>query len=271
MGCGGSKDAKPHHAKSSNTVDRREFEEEIPTGPDLRPDARYVWYWEEDKDRVATHHTWDKQGTFVAYPPRVSEHIESEYATWSADKSAGTSYLEITYKVFAEGSGFNYRVDFTTMRQINGTTGYQRKLLRRDNPNYVSNGDSLESESSQTKVPPPALLYTKLQTMKLEQFCEIIDKEPMDLDAESTGGGTLLTWAAESHRADIVLALLERHVDVNKPDSSSHQTALQWATNTASTARQDSEDTSAAVDREATIARLVAAGAHSVPAAGTEG
>ena len=43
-----------------------------PTGPDLRPDTEFMWYWEEDGHRVKNHHTWDKQGNFIAYPPKVS-------------------------------------------------------------------------------------------------------------------------------------------------------------------------------------------------------
>ena len=36
------------------------FEETAPepSGPDLRPDAPFVWYWEEDAQRLDTHHTF---------------------------------------------------------------------------------------------------------------------------------------------------------------------------------------------------------------------
>jgi len=264
MGCAPSKDAKPPQQAASQQ--HREFQEEIPTGPDLRPDAQHIWYWEEDAERIGKHHTWDKQGNFVAYPPRVSEYIESEHQAWSSGKTQESSFLEITYKCFAEASGFNYRVEFSTMHQINGGTGFKRKLLRRQNPNYVeSPPDSCEESAkgnteSVPKAPPPAYLFNNLRTMPTATFCKVVDQGPLDLDAEAPGGGTLLTWAAECHRADIVQALLQRHVDVNKTDSSSGQTALQWASNTQGEGEGEQlRDGPVVVDRAATIAHLTGA------------
>merc|ERR1711977_716479 len=55
-----------------------------PTGPDLRPDTELIWYWEEDGHRVKNHHTWDKQGNFIAYPPKVSTYLEQQWTTASS-------------------------------------------------------------------------------------------------------------------------------------------------------------------------------------------
>ena len=55
--------SKVHAAPDEQYFEEMEAE---PTGPDLREDTPYVWYWEEDAHRLANHRFWDKQGNFVA-------------------------------------------------------------------------------------------------------------------------------------------------------------------------------------------------------------
>merc|ERR1711959_117707 len=129
MGCQGSKDNKAATAMNRPTPRHEITEAEpAPEGPDLRPDCEHMWYWEEDKDRLDRHHTWDKKGNFVAYPPRVSEYIEAEY---QGRKTSMNTALEINYKCYNEHTGFNYRVDFSKMCQINAQSNYERKIMRR--------------------------------------------------------------------------------------------------------------------------------------------
>merc|ERR1711998_210789 len=249
MGCGGAKD------KRASAVTRREFQAEEPTGPDLRPECSHVWYWEEDTDRVHSHHTWDKQGNYVAYPPRVSEYIESQYLAWSSGEGVKQqSALEISYKCFAERSGFNYSVDFAALQQVNSETGFKRKILRRQNPNYVAPEQTSApiSKPEGDLPPPPVTLFSALRHITFSEFIKIIDQGPMDLNAQSPAGGTLLTWAAEYHRVDIVQALLDRGVDAR---SESNSTVLEWAS-TPSYPDESKDRTAVLVDRDATIALL---------------
>ena len=78
------------------------------------------------------------------------------------------------------------------------------------------------------------------------------DPKMIDLDAPHPSfGGTLLTWAAEFHRSDLVQELLARGADPLKVSYEGWD-ALQWATNTPSSNYTFS-------DRDATIALLDAA------------
>lgn len=270
MGCQGSKDNKAATAMNRPTPRHEITEAEpAPEGPDLRPDCEHMWYWEEDKDRLDRHHTWDKKGNFVAYPPRVSEYIEAEY---QGRKTSMNTALEINYKCYNEHTGFNYRVDFSKMCQINAQSNYERKIMRHPNPNYRP--ASLHSHAAKpvpvgapaldSFTPPPLTvppqyalgadteLYSQLKTMTLYAFKEMIKGGSIDLDAESSAGGTLLTWAAEYHRVDIVEALLAAGADIRKKDSSNNLTALEWATNSSYPVEY------APANRNATIAVLSA-------------
>ena len=77
------------------------------------------------------HKFWDKQGNFVAYPPKVSTYLEAQF---QSGKSADA--LEITYKTYNAKTGYSYSVDFREMKQINKGTGYRRTIMRRKNPHY---------------------------------------------------------------------------------------------------------------------------------------
>ena len=58
----------------------------------------------------------------------------------------------------------------------------------------------------------------------------LVDIEGVDLDAEhELCGGTLLTWAAEYHRADLIEVLLARGANRNKKSRAEQMTALVWA------------------------------------------
>ena len=106
---------------------------------DLRPYDEYVWFWEEDADKVAQHHTWRHMNNMIAYPPKVSAHIERQYIETTIEGGArvgASAPLEITYKVANDHTGFNYSVDFTTMRQKNSGSGYQRNIRREKNQHY---------------------------------------------------------------------------------------------------------------------------------------
>ena len=94
MGCTTSQSAAPAPATAYASGGGVNFEETAPepSGPDLRPDAPFVWYWEEDAQRLDTHHTWDKQGNFIAYPPKVSTYLEERHAA-----GGNADDLEITY------------------------------------------------------------------------------------------------------------------------------------------------------------------------------
>merc|ERR1712232_1323972 len=97
----------------------------------------------------------------------------------------------------------------------------------------------------------PPELYSQLQNITLHDFQEAI-KGGLDLDMESAAGGTLLTWAAEYHRVDIVEALLAAGADIRKKDSSNNLTTLEWATNSSYPVEY------APANRNATIAVLSA-------------
>jgi len=205
-----------------------------PSGPDMRPEAKFVWYWEEDAARVNDHHTWDKQGNFIAYPPKVSTYLEDRYATGgSADD------LKITYKPYHAHTGFSYRVDFRRMRQINRGTGYERAIIRRENPHYVAPVVAYATVmpaavevTENGAAPPPADLFTAaLKTIALSDF--EARTAGCDINHEVKTGGTLLTWAAEVHRPDLCASVLRRGADINKPDWTSGNTPLQWAELTA--------------------------------------
>lgn len=255
MGCSASKDPGTSpppavaYASAAPSGGGAHFEEEgpEPTGPDLRVDVQYMWYWEEDKHRLERHHTWDKQGNFVAYPPKVSNYLEARYAAGgSADD------LNITYKAFHAHTGFSYRVDFQSMRQINTGTGYERRIMRRENPNFVrvvqaqvvgvplepqpaeAGGSSLFgnfAELQKGAEPPARLFSTLLKTIDLPSFEREI--AGANVDHQPPAGGTLLTWSAEFHRPDLCQALLARGADPTIADLSTGQTALQWAESTA--------------------------------------
>ena len=135
MGCSASK-ASPTPSLVASSVEI--IEPEV-AGPDLRPGAEFVWFWEEDQGKVAEHHTWRKKGNFIAYPPRVSAHIEREYVATMLEGGAQfgkSAPLEITYKVSNDHTGYQYSIDFLPMKQINSGTGWRRSILREKNEHY---------------------------------------------------------------------------------------------------------------------------------------
>ena len=123
-------------AMAEAALERADFEETEPppAGPDLRRDAEYVWYWEEDDFRVKRHR-WDKRGNFVAYPPVVSAFLEARYAAATSPERRAADDVTVTYRPFG-ATAFGYRVDFKNMRQINRDTGYKRSIMRRKNPAF---------------------------------------------------------------------------------------------------------------------------------------
>jgi O-acetyl-ADP-ribose deacetylase (regulator of RNase III) len=100
---------------------------------------------------------------------------------------------------------------------------------------------------------PPEGLYVKSSSLAQEAYMKKLgDPKMIDLDAPHPSfGGTLLTWAAEFHRSDLVQELLARGADPLKVSYEGWD-ALQWATNTPSSNYTFS-------DRDATIALLDAA------------
>lgn len=259
MGCASSKDvpAASHAQAYGNMMNFEETAPE-PSGPDLRPDTPFMWYWEEDSERLKNHHTWDKQGNYVAYPPKVSCYLEERHAAGgNADR------LEITYKAFHAHTGYSYRVDFRTMRQINTGTGYERPIMRRANPNYAppvltaqvvhATAVAVEAprnESAGGRPEPPSELFTSyLKTISLEHFTQLCTGT--NLNHEAKGGGTLLTWAAEMHRPDLCGFLLDNGAHLELKDWTSGNDALQWAESTMAIG-----DERPPVDRAATIALL---------------
>ena len=97
----------------------------------------------------------------------------------------------------------------------------------------------------------PERVFLRIGTIALEEFLEVIDRPTIDLDAEFPRcGGTLLTWAAKSHRSDLVEMLLERGADHRKATRVDGWDALQWAVNTSVI------DNAKNCDREATIRLL---------------
>ena len=166
-----------------------------------------MWYWEEDGHRVKNHHTWDKQGNFIAYPPKVSTYLEQQ---WTTGQSADN--LQITYKPFHSHTGFSYKVCFQDMNQINKGTGYRRKIMRRQNPNYVAPIASAEpvmatavpieegmgglavSNFGGLPQPPEDLFSYALQSISLKDFEAKTKGTNLDHSSKAMGG-TLLTWA----------------------------------------------------------------------------
>lgn len=271
MGCSASRDpAVAGRQAPPPAVAQGQYFEEMeaePTGPDLREDTPYVWYWEEDAHRLANHRFWDKQGNFVAYPPKVSTYLEAQF---QSGKSADA--LDITYKAFHAHTGYSYGVDFRAMKQINKGTGYRRTIMRRQNPHYVApavvhavyaapveagEGAVLQAravERPQTYGPPPAERLFSGAVLKHIPLADF-EKEiaGCDVNYEAKAGGTLLTWAAENHRADLCRSLLDKHADPLKEDWTSRQTALQWAQNTVAVGE---DAATAKTNRDATIAAL---------------
>ena len=118
--------------KALDTVEI-EDDEPPPHGPDLRPNAEHVWYWEEDAFRLKRHRYDKLEGTnFVAFAPKVSEYLESKFS--NGDFTGDD--VNFTYKAFQAETVRSYRVDFGDMRQINRDTRYERRILRRTNPSY---------------------------------------------------------------------------------------------------------------------------------------
>ena len=240
-----------------------------PTGPDHRPDTEFMWYWEEDGHRVKNHHTWDKQGNFIAYPPKVSTYLEQQ---WTTGQSADN--LQITYKPFHSHTGFSYKVCFQDMNQINKGTGYRRKIMRRQNPNYVAPIASAEpvmatavpieegmgglavSNFGGLPQPPEDLFSYALQSISLKDFEAKTKGTNLDHSSKAMGG-TLLTWAAEFHRVDLCQSLLDRGADANSRDWTTDQSALGWATSTPVHGEELPP-----CDRAATLALLKARGAR---------
>lgn len=236
-----------------------------PTGPDLRSDAAFVWYWEEDGHRVCNHHTWDKQGNFIAYPPKVSTYLEQ---TWTEGGTADD--LQITYKPFHSHTGFSYKVCFQDMKQINKGTGYRRTIMRRQNPHFLppvaaviatavpieaGMGGLSMSAFSGLPAPPDELFSYVLQSIALQDFDVKTGGTDLDYSYKSMGG-TLLTWAAEFHRVDLCQSLLDRGADPSSRDWTTDQSALGWASSTSVHGEEGPN-----CDRAATLALLKGRGA----------
>lgn len=125
------------------------------TGPDVCQ-AEHVWYWEEEPCRPGDH-SLDRRGNFVAYPPRLSDHIELEYA----QRGDAAPEVEVYYKVslpvlstdraqkFHEQTGTHYRIDFANLVQINFKTGWKRAIRR------LSNQRPLAASSPRSAPPSP--------------------------------------------------------------------------------------------------------------------
>ena len=228
-----------------------------------------MWYWEEDGHRVKNHHTWDKQGNFIAYPPKVSTYLEQQ---WTTGQSADN--LQITYKPFHSHTGFSYKVCFQDMNQINKGTGYRRKIMRRQNPHYQPPIASAEpvmatavpieegmgglavSNMAGLPQPPEDLFSYALQSISLKDFEAKTKGTNLDHSSKAMGG-TLLTWAAEFHRVDLCQSLLDRGADANSRDWTTDQSALGWATSTPVHGEELPP-----CDRAATLALLKARGAR---------
>merc|ERR1712188_136434 len=184
MGCAPSKDKKgrqrgggPTSKPAMEIAETRPEEELVDDPSNLRPDATHIWYWEEDADRVSKHHTWDKQGNFIAYPPQVSQYIDSQYQKGAVEKQSDAK-LDITYKCYNDHTGFKYSIDFVAMEQVNIGTGYRRKIWRRENPGYkvpvameeppVHEATPVQEAAPETSTenempPPPQHLYMQLK------------------------------------------------------------------------------------------------------------
>ena len=77
---------------------------------------------------------------------------------------------------------------------------------------------------------PPQDMSMLLKSMSLADFKAKIGGSGIDLDAEfEASGGTLLTLAAEYHRADMVEVLLARGADPKKKSRNEQMTPLDWA------------------------------------------
>jgi hypothetical protein len=146
-------------------------------------------------------------------------------------------------------------MDFTAMQQVNHATGFKRPILRRLNPHFVDEGEHGGREIAATPALPLATcavapsapvssparspfdgletpdLCSRIRCITVEELAQVIEGD-VDLDAEAPVGGTLLTWAAEAHRADLVRVLLEKGANIHKRDSNSRLTALEWAMQT---------------------------------------
>ena len=73
----------------------------------------------------------------------------------------------------------------------------------------------------------------RVDSLSRAQLAMLLDRTPTDLNSEHpTMGGTLLTWAAEHHRDDLIGLLLERGADPLKASKVENMDALQWATAT---------------------------------------
>lgn len=203
------------------------------------------------------------------YPPKVSTYLEKCYA-----EGGRADNLQITYKPFHSHTGFSYAVDFTRMKQINKSTGYQRRIERRANPHFagaapaviatvvsaeVVRGDAAAARTAPVAradftgcPPPPEKFFTfEVKTVPLNTFER--DTTGCDLNrAHQTNGGTLLTWAAEMHRADLCRSLLDRGADPSVKDWTTGHDALQWAEGSSGV------DEKPPRDRAATVALLKA-------------
>jgi len=100
------------------------------------------WYWQEDEARMSAHAKGSTFGTcWVAYADSVAAQFEYFYE----NSSSGSSIVQVDVsgrvssstskgKAFASESGNLYSVDLKRGIQINASTKYERKVMRRGVP-----------------------------------------------------------------------------------------------------------------------------------------
>ena len=148
---------------------------------------------------------------------------EAQHAFRAAEEAAAAARLQMT-AALEEGPSSPEIQEI----ERSGESRAEKSLVSNSTTDL---GVSTTSPKDKPPPPPPQEMYAGLRNMSKGGFLVAI--EGVDLDAEhELCGGTLLTWAAEYHRADLIEALLARGANRNKKSRAEQMTALEWAMKT---------------------------------------
>jgi len=153
----------------------------------LEPRVSAVWYWKEDKGRLASHPADQiKPGTeWVKWDPATAAELEASYQAWAQGANQDTVQVDISRggasKRHAAASGTTFNINVKDMTQTNITTQYQRPILRDEVP---TDGGGEESSDQQPMLGGLFARPSPLQLTDQTQVSQSGDKVawPHDLD-----------------------------------------------------------------------------------------
>jgi len=115
---------------------------EIAPDSNQRQVARASWYWQEDSHSISKHNPRDvkQPGNWVSYAGSVHYELDALYGRWVgggpavvtvdlADRIGSTGTEQ---KAANQHTGMIFSIDFTTMKQANVKSSFQRSVLREE-------------------------------------------------------------------------------------------------------------------------------------------